>query len=468
MLKQFFRVRLAHPQHTFVELLILAGAIYNFAVTARWQGWSSPDLTVKYGAFIWALLIDGGYFACLFMMRDSLYKGQKQRYRHWQWGALLFGVITFHNTLLFNAAAWHPDAPPGNLGLIGSLLRWLVDSGTELVIKAVVPVIALFPLAMVPPLQRQSVEEVRAEADVEVAREEGRNRIEAEKRKRKHSLLDRYLERREASQQRLEAEQSLLLRLRAELTRAGERRVERWSDTRVKIEAATRNIYDPVTGETREYQPRPVPPFKQVLDIAMAHGLVDQEELEESQYFSGEALADWQGEVRQRVEKAGLTPQAPAASPAAVGEAPAELEQDEQPPAEPAYQETSSLPEAVSNRSALPKQARYSMADVARYAGLKYSTVQSRARLGYRGPDAWKLDCHRTRGGGVWFDYDQLIAAIDKAERERAAKAGAEPASTTQRSSPLPVDQPDAASVEQNHHAVEVHQDELVAVTTAN
>ncbi|HEU5374611.1 MAG TPA: hypothetical protein VFV38_04155, partial [Ktedonobacteraceae bacterium] len=313
MLKQFFRVRLAHPQHTFVELLIFAGAIYNFAVTARWQGWSSPDLTVKYGALIWALLIDGGYFACLFMMRDSLYKGQKKRYRNWQWGALVFGMITFHNTLLFNAAAWHPDAPPQHLGLIGALLRWLVGSGTELVVKAVVPVIALFPLAMVSPIQRQSVEEVRAEADVEVAREEGKNRIEAEKRKRKHGVLDRYWERRQANQQRLEAEQTLLLRLRAELTRAGERRVERWSDTRVKIEAATRNIYDPVTGDTREYQPKPVPAFKQVLDVAVAHGLVDQDELEESQYFSGEALADWQGEVRQRVGKAGMTPDVTAA-----------------------------------------------------------------------------------------------------------------------------------------------------------
>src|SRR6185312_392294 len=110
---------------------------------------------------------------------------------------------------------------------------------------------------------------------------------------------------------------------------------ERWSDTRVKIEAATHNIYDPVTGETREYQPRPVPSFKQVLDIAVARGLVDQEELEESQDFSGEALADWQGEIRQRVEKAGLTPQAPAASLTAAGtagevETPAGLERDDQ------------------------------------------------------------------------------------------------------------------------------------------
>ncbi len=428
MIRQFFKDRLDNPKNAVVEILILIGAAYNFAVTAEWQGFSSPNLTVKYGAIVWALLIDGGYFTCLFMMRDSLYKGQQARYTKWKWGAVFFGIITFQNSLLFNAVTWHPSSvPAGSLGVLGVVLEFLVESGFELLLKAGVPIAALYALALIPPIRRQTLEEVQEETKIEVAREEGKNQLEALRSARK----------RNPKQERREAEQRLMIRLRSELVRAEVRHVERLSDTQVKVKAAALKIYDPLTDEVTEYQPKPVPPFKQVLEIALLHQLVTEEEQEEAKYMRGNALADWHQEVRQRVEEAGLTPEV-AADTLRVEAISAE---DDTPASETAplgqrgvieeallEEDTHGQPmpmEAPPVAPNIPRQRRYHIADIVRYTGLPRSTVVNRCKRDYAGPRDKKINANVRGQQQPWIDYDELLRIIPLAQQELAEKAKA-------------------------------------------
>jgi hypothetical protein len=295
--------RFSHPKNAAIEIIILIGAVYNFAVTARWQGWGSADFTVGYGAVVWALLIDGGYFAALFMLRDTLYKGQDKHRAIWRASAFVCGFITFTNTLLFNAAHWHPDQVPTEaLGWIGSMLNFLINSGIELVIKALVPVIALYPLAMVPPVRSQSLEEVLEETKVEQARE--RARLELATLRREHHP-------KAAEREAARAENLLLISLRAQLMRAGVRSADRLPSQQVKVKAAAMQIWNPQTNAITDYQPKPIPPFKLVLEVAQANGLVSADECAEAEEFLGTEREAWEAEVRQRVADARMTPEVP-------------------------------------------------------------------------------------------------------------------------------------------------------------
>lgn len=415
-IKQSFRDRFAHPQYLAVELIILVAAVYNFTVTARFQGWESLDPTVKQGAVVFALIIDGGLFTSLFLMRDAHFREQEKRAKTWRNWAILFGGITCLMALLFNGSHWHPD-PVSATSWVGTLLSWIETSGTALVLKSVGPIVALYPLAHYAPVKGQSLADVQTEADKMVAREEALTRVHELRQKR---------DPKQALREAKEAERRLLVRLRAELVRAGVSHPERKTDDWVRIKAAALGIYDPASDTVTEYKPKPMAPFNQVLEIALAHGLVSDEEVEEASYNSGPARTEWQNEVRERVENAGLTPEVVEPKPdyneAALEVAPQEAAGLE---AAPLSQGAESAP-SMSNGStspglpavggvdlaAIPKKRAYNPTEAARLCGIARSTLMY-----------WinqkKLDCHRPRGKSPWFDYDQLLAAIEKTEPER-------------------------------------------------
>lgn len=480
-IKRSFRDRFAHPQYLAVELIILVAAVYNFTVTARFQGWESLDPTVKQGAVVFALIIDGGLFTSLFLMRDAHFREQEKRAKTWRNWAILFGGITCLMALLFNGSHWHPD-PVSATSWVGTLLSWIETSGTALVLKSVGPIVALYPLAHYAPVKGQSLADVQTEADKMVAREEALTRVHELRQKR---------DPKQALREAKEAERRLLVRLRAELVRAGVSHPERKTDDWVRIKAAALGIYDPASDTVTEYKPKPMAPFNQVLEIALAHGLVSDEEVEDASYNSGPARTEWQNEVRERIENAGLTPEVvepkqeeskavvagvspPSESPTgrfSVAEATQALlsldpmvlngllaNAEQMPPEEwialfqqhgsqAASSITSEQVQAVvaAVRTALsqgagsastpkgatnPKLPAVSGVDLATIKQKKRYTITEAAdicRIPRATFDYWAkhgtIDCHQPRHGAPWLDYDQLCKAFEQTGPERQKRA---------------------------------------------
>lgn len=419
-IKQPLSERLTHPAYLVVEFIILVTAGYNFTVTARFQGWESLDPTIKAGAVVFALIVDGGLFTSLFLMRDAHYREKEQRATQWKNWAILFGAISCLMALLFNGSHWQPDTVSA-ASWVGVLLSWVESSGTALILKSVVPILALYPLAMFAPVKRQSLEEVKTDSAIAVTREEAKTRIEELKRRRDPKAADR-----EAK----DARRRLLICLRAELTKAGTRRVERLSDEAVMIQAAAKGIYDPATDTITEYVPKPAPPFNQVLEIALEHGLVSQDEWEEAQEYKGEYRNEWQAEVRQRVEDAGKTPdivqpheaQAALAAPARQALLPVEAASAlpsiavERLPETKAPTEPEVTVVAASQEPPFPRKSRYNLTEAADICGIQRSTFEYWVRQR-------KYKCRRPRDGKTpWFDYEQMVAAYQETTEERARR----------------------------------------------
>ncbi len=419
-IKRSIMDRFSHPAYLVVEVIILVAAGYNFTVTARFQGWESVDTTIKAGAVVFALIVDGGLFTSLFLMRDAHYREQEKRAARWKNWAILFGAISCLMALLFNGSHWQPDTVSA-ASWVGVLLSWVETSGTALVLKSVVPILALYPLAMFAPVKGQSLEEVRVEADKMVVRAEAQARVQA---------LRERSNPKQARKEAEAAEKRLLIRLRAELERAGVSHPERKTDEWVKIKAAALGIYDPATDTVTEYKPKPLAPFNQVLEIAIANKLVSDDEVEEGSESRGSARTEWQALVRQRVDDAGLTPSVVEPKPDEDQEALEAAQQDAEETEAAALGQGAGSVASSSHGStnprtpvvigvdldAIPKKRRYTRAEASRFCRIAYSTLCSWVNNG-------KLDCHHPRKGSPWFDYDQLIEAINKTEPERQARA---------------------------------------------
>ncbi len=427
-IKQSFRDRVAHPQHLVVEFIILVAAGYNFTVTARFQGWESADPTVKAGAVVFALIVDGGLFASLFLMRDALYREREQRAKKWRRWAILFGSISCLMALLFNGSHWQPDTVSA-ASWVGSLLGLLESSGAALLLKSVVPIIALYPLAIYAPAKPQSLEEVKTESEKELIREETRTRIEELKRQR---------DPRAAERERQERKRRILIRLRAELKKAEVPRVDRMADDAVLIEATRLGIYDPDTDAVKEYQPKPMPPFQRILEIALEQGMVEQEFWEdEAQYYKGEARKEFEADIRRRVEEAGLTPAVPAQPevtvPAGTGDAEETATDSAPSPIEEvagqgvASGQTDPRMRAQGAPFAadvpwrdicnIPRKRQYNLNEAAQICGIAPTTFS------YWVKRMKRFQATRPRGGTPYFKYEQMVATFAETAPERAARA---------------------------------------------
>ncbi len=255
------KLYLSHPQNLLVEIGILVAQIYNAIVTAEWLGFLSHNATVSYGAIVGAYVIDGGYYTCLLMMRVTRYRGQQSRW--WMVGAVIFSVLTFKNQLQFTALNWTPDVAYPALGWVGTVLTWLSTSGTDLLFKSSLTVFALIPLALIPPVKEQTVEDVEATGKVEIKRAEVQAQVSAIKQKsRQPGFLARLAAQRAESQRRAyeaeeqrrqqrQARHNMALALRARLIKQGEQ-VAHLSDDEVFVQAALYELYDPIRGTLME------------------------------------------------------------------------------------------------------------------------------------------------------------------------------------------------------------------------
>ncbi len=486
------KLYLSSPRNLAVEGLKLAAVIYNAWVSARWLGLSGDlthwDPTVDYGAVIGALVVDGGFYACLVMMSMALYSQQSKAFNWWLAGSIIFSLFTFKNNLQFTAANWHPQTQTEISGWIGEFLNWLETSGTDFLFKSALTVFPLIPLSMLPPVKTETAEEIEdrakvieARGDVEVAKVAVKNRVKAMKAQGKQAgPFGRYLQQREA-------QKALMLAVKTELAKAGYH-LPGFKDEDILVQAGKIGVYNPLTREVIPFTGKPPVTFDDILKIAIQNGLVGELEARRTRRDLAEdleELAAWESQITRAVIAAGLHPDHQPAAPSPVEVSPEASEtletadegletevEEEYPEAEEEHPDDNpeeDRPGETLTEQSMKLKTRYYVPDIRFYTGWPRSTIINRMKKNYSprpGEEELKISS-KIYKGKAYVDQVEMARLIAVAKRRRAQEAAAQQAAQSQAAHDY--DQArQAAAVLSNGHSDEADQRAARALAAAN